>query len=206
MSTLLSDLQSGPTDTDLVNQIMREMNGDGGAGGGGNMGAPPPPSPAHLPPNPGMIPAPSSNTAVAGHVMDNGPATAHMIGNSQPTPADFAAAMHGMNVATAYQPAGPPAAAAQQQQAALYAAAMAAAANKNSWSKKVAEEFKLPIVVAIIVFAFSLPVVNFLFAHYLPSMVLPTGQLTTIGLLIKSGAAGALFWILQRVIIPLLSI
>ena len=58
----------------------------------------------------------------------------------------------------------------------------------------------------MIVFVFSLPVVNFLFAHYIPSMVMPTGQLTTLGLLVKSMAAGSAFWMLQRVVVPLLSL
>ena len=55
-------------------------------------------------------------------------------------------------------------------------------------------------------FVFSLPVVNFLFAHYLPRMVKPTGELTIAGLLIKSFAAGTAFWVLHRVIVPLLSL
>ena len=97
MSTLLSDLDSSPGsggDGDLVDQIIKEMNG---GPQGANMFTPPqpPPSPAMMPSNPGMMPVQMSNTALSSHHMDNGPATAHMIGGAQPTPADFAAAMHG---------------------------------------------------------------------------------------------------------------
>ena len=55
-------------------------------------------------------------------------------------------------------------------------------------------------------FVFSLPLINILFAHYLPRMVLPTGQLTSLGLLMKAGAAGGAFWLLQRVIVPLFNL
>ena len=37
-------------------------------------------------------------------------------------------------------------------------------------------------------------------------MIRPTGQLTTIGLMIKSVIAGIVFWVLQRIIVPLLSL
>jgi hypothetical protein len=77
---------------------------------------------------------------------------------------------------------------------------------KKSFFTKVVEEFKGSLLVALLVFVFSLPVVNFLFAHYLPAMVKPTGELTPIGLAIKALSAGAAFWVLQRVIVPLLTL
>lgn len=199
MSTLLSDLEtsSGPAkDGDLVDQIIKEMNGGGGGPQGANMfvAPPPPPSPAMMPSNPGMMPVQMSNTALSSHHMDNAPATAHMIGGSQPTPADFAAAMHGgaplnqdMNATPAYEH-------------------QVIRSSKRSMLQRVGEEFKIPMLVALLVFVFSLPVVNFLFAHYLPYLVLPTGQLKTLGLVIKSLAAGVMFWILQRIIVPLFSL
>jgi len=180
MSTLLSDLESAPSlaDGDFVQNILSEMNG-GGA----------PPRQA------GMINAPSSNTDVAPRVMDNAPATAHVIGNSHPTPADFANMVQAANSdgssAAAFNTPAPQ--------------APRPAPAKKSWTSRILDEFKLPLFVTVIVFVFSLPVVNFLFAHYVPSMVKATGQLTTIGLLVKSAAAGATFWVLQRVIVPLLS-
>ena len=181
MSTLLSDLDSAPplADGDFVQNILSEMNG-GGA---------PPPRQA------GTIDSPSSNTAMAPRVMDSAPATAHVIGNSHPTPADFAnmvqaANSDGSSAAAFNTPAPPPS---------------RPTPAKKSWTSRILDEFKLPLFVTVIVFVFSLPVVNFLFAHYIPSMVKATGQLTTIGLLVKSAAAGATFWVLQRVIVPLLS-
>jgi len=188
MSTLLSDLDSSPPgpskDGDLVDQILKEMNG--------------PPLPA----SPAMIPAQMPNTAVNSYSMGTNPATAHVIGGAHPTPADFAAAMH-----SAPQQAGqanfaggnpyvegPPPVVQQYRPP------------KKSYLQRFGDEFKVPLLVSIIVFIFSLPVINVLFAHYIPSMMMSTGQLTTIGLLIKSIIAGAFFWFLQRVIVPLLAI
>lgn len=194
MSTLLSELDSSPPkDGDLVDQILKEMNG-----GQGNSFQHQQPSPAMMmPANPGMPPVQMSNTALSSHVMDNGPATAHMIGGSQPTPADFAMAMHGVPVAQP-QASNPPV-----QRQADYAQYRP---SKRSLIQRFGEEFKIPILVALLVFVFSLPVVNFLFAHYLPSLVLPTGQLKMLGLAIKSAGAGVLFWFLQRIIVPLFSL
>jgi hypothetical protein len=193
MSTLLSDLDSSPGsggDGDLVDQIIKEMNG---SGGGANMFTPPqpPPSPAMMPSNPGMMPVQTSNTALSSHHMDNAPATAHMIGGAQPTPADFAAAMHG----------GPMI----QEPAPAYERPVVRS-SKRSMMQLVGEEFKIPLLVALIVFVFSLPVVNFLFSHYFPYLVMPTGQLKTLGLGAKSLVAGVVFWVLQRIIVPLFSL
>jgi len=188
MSTLLSELDSSPSnDGDLVNTILNEMNGNGSVL--------PPPTPAQMvPPNQGMISAQMSNTGVGQRMMDNAPATAHIIGGAQPTAADFASAMqhNGSTYASVPQQ--------QQQQQPVFRPA------KRSLMQRFTEEFKTPLLVAVLVFVFSLPVVNFLFAHYIPSMVLPTGQLTTIGLVIKCLGAGATFWVLQRIIVPFLSL
>lgn len=191
MSTLLSDLEGSPSkDGDLVDQILKEMNTG--------------PSPASSM-QAGQLP----NTAMVERMMDASPATAHMIGNSQPTPGDFAAAIHGAHGQGQGQGHQPQAAG----QGDTYAAAPTQQAppvyyapSKRTLMQRFGEEFKIPILVAVLVFVFSLPVVNFLFAHYLPSMVLATGQLTVIGMLIKSLAAGVFFWILQRVIVPLFSL
>jgi hypothetical protein len=189
MSTLLTDLDSSPPkDGDLVDQILKEMNTG--------------PSPASS-----MQAGQMSNTAVSAHMMDVGPPTAHVIGSSHPTPGDFAAAIHGGGGGgqplAAQQGQMYASAPVQQQQAPTPAYYMP---SKRTLLQRFGEEFKIPILVSVLVFVFSLPVVNFLFGHYLPSMVLSTGQLTTIGLLIKSGAAGVSFWVLQRVIVPLFSL
>ncbi len=199
MSTLLSDLEgAGPApggDGDLVNQIMREMNMSSGAQGPPPPmpGAPPPPTPANLPP---MMAVPSNPTAVNQHVMATNPQTAHMINGVAPTGADFAASMHGGVPTAQPQMLNAP----QQQHA-----AKPYEYPRRGMRQRLTEEIKYPTLVALIVFVFSLPVVNFLFAHYLPRVVLPTGQLTLVGLVIKSAAAGAAFWLMQRVIVPLFS-
>jgi hypothetical protein len=183
MSTLLSELDSAPAlgDGDFVQNILNEMNGS----------APPPRQ---------VINAPSSNTEMAPRVMDSAPATAHVIGNSHPTPGDFAQMMNTSNVQAANS------ANSVAEFSTPQVAAPRPAPAKKTWLSRIMDEFRLPFFVTILVFVFSLPVVNFLFAHYIPSMVMPTGQLTTLGLLVKSTAAGAAFWMLQRVIVPLLSL
>ncbi len=76
---------------------------------------------------------------------------------------------------------------------------------KNIYAR-IADELKTPILVSILVFVFSLPFLNILLSHYAPMLLKPTGDLTSVGLLLKSLAAGAAFWVLQRVIAPLVSL
>jgi hypothetical protein len=198
MSTLLSELDSAPAqgDGDFVQNILNEMNG-----GAGPSNAPVQPPPAVGGFNQGVVSAPNPNS-IAPRQMDSAPATAHMIGNSQPTPADFANMMNTKGPAAASQGGDEWGAAYQPQQR----AAAPPPAPKRSWLARSLDEFRVAFFVSILVFVFSLPVVNFLFAHYIPSMVKPTGELTIVGLLVKSFAAGGAFWILQRVIVPLLSL
>ncbi len=196
MSTLLSDLDSaGPAaggDGDLVNLIMREMNMSAGAQGPPPPmpGAPPPPTPGNLPP---MMNVASNPTAVNQHVMATNPQLSHVINGAMPTSADFPAGIQGgVPLAQPQALAAPPAPKPYEYP-------------RRSMRQRLTEEIKLPILVALLVFVFSLPVVNILFARYLPRMVLPTGQLTTIGLVLKALAAGSVFWLMQRVIVPLFS-
>lgn len=201
MSTLISDLESTPsvTDGDFVQNILNEMNGSGG-------GTPVQLPPAIGGPAQGVISAPNPNTFVQ-RAMDSAPQTAHMIGNSQPTAADFAQVMAGAGALGSQNPAvlaqdfggGAPVLQDPKPRAAPYIP-------RKSWWSRILDELRAPVGVAVLVFLFSLPVVNFLFAHYIPWMVKPTGELTMIGLLIKSGAAGFSYWILQRVVVPLLSL
>lgn len=127
--------------------------------------------------------------------MATNPATAHVIGGAHPTPADFAAAMHGVPQSSSMYAEAPPALAQQQPPPPR--------PYRKSYTQRLGDEFKIPIMVAILFFVFSLPVVNLLFAHYVPWTVMSTGQLTTIGLAAKSLGAAAAFWILQRVVVPL---
>jgi hypothetical protein len=77
--------------------------------------------------------------------------------------------------------------------------------SKNMYSKLL-DEMKVPFVVAILFFLFSLPPIRVLLSHYIPSMIKQTGELQTTGLLAVSGVVGVTFWLLQRVIAPLLSL
>ena len=187
MSTLLSDLDSAPGgDGDFVQSILNEMNGGTPAVGATNQV---------------MINSPNPNT-VAPHTMDSGPVTSHMIGNSHPTPADFTQMMNTQPVVAAPQGNGSMGGASFTPQQPAYVPPPPA---KRSWISRSIDEFRVAFFVAILFFFFSLPVVNFLFAHYVPSMVKTTGELTWLGLILKSLMAGAAFWLLQRVIVPLLS-
>ena len=191
MSTLLSDLDGAPAagDGDFVQNILNEMNGGAPAVGATNQG---------------VISAPNPNT-VAPHTMDSAPITSHMIGNSHPTPADFTQMMNSQQPVAAPQGNGPMAMASGAPYAPQQPAYVPPPPAKRSWLLRTADDFRMAFFVAILFFFFSLPVVNFLFAHYIPSMVKTTGELTWIGLLIKCLMAGGAFWLLQRVIVPLLS-
>lgn len=204
--TLLSDLNEGGGgggDGDLVRKIFAEMNTGGqsnplmpsGAGGSGS-----------------MIMAPNPNTTQQ-MTMDNLPATSHIIGRDHPTPGDFAAAMHGVSrteVAGMVPPPMPANGMMPQGQYAPYMQpqpqmTMPQIPQKNMYAR-IAEELKTPLLVSILVFVFSLPFLNILLSHYAPMLLKPTGDLTSVGLLLKAVTVGAVFWILQRVIAPLVSL
>ena len=110
MSTLLTDLDSSPPvsskDGDLVDQILKEMNG---------------------PP----LPSSPANTAVNSYTMAINPTTAHVIGGAHPTPADFAAAMHGVPHSSSMYAEAP----------ALPASAVAHRPYKKSFLQRLGDEF-----------------------------------------------------------------
>jgi hypothetical protein len=191
--TLLSDLQQSgsPGDDDLVKQIFKDMNQPVSTGS--------------------MVNSPNPNT-YAPIAMDPNPATSHVIGRDHPTPADFAAAMHGVRDNAGGMPNMMPPPQGQfmpqaqgQWQGQGQQQQLSEGTKRNIYSR-VADEVKTPILVTLLVFIFSIPVVNVLFSHYIPSLVKPTGDLTTVGVLVKSVLAGATFWILQRVVAPLISL
>jgi hypothetical protein len=200
--TLLSELDAkGPTstqDNDLVERILMDMNSSGGNGNSvqtapRGMAAPPPPLPANLPP--GVQPGTSFPQA-----SDPMTAQAHVIGRDHPTPGDFAAAMYGMN----NRPAETQMYAGKQGQGQGDMGDDEYEEPKKNWYARILQEMKTPLVVALLFFVLSLPAVNLLVAHYVPSLILPTGSLTMVGLGAKALLAGATFWILVRVITPLL--
>lgn len=209
--TLLSDLtgDAGATgnggDNDLVKKIFADMN----MGGNSN-----PIMPSGMGGSGSMIMAPNPNT-VQPMVMDTMPATSHIIGKDHPTPGDFAAAMHGVPRTEMGGMVPPPMPANGMMPQGAYAPYMGQnqqpmmmmpqIPQKNIYAR-IADELKTPILVSIIVFVMSLPFLNILFSHYAPMLLKPTGDLTSIGLLVKAVVAGGAFWVLQRVIAPLVSL
>lgn len=198
--TLLSDLDgSAPaSDGDLVQKILSDMNVSSPPPGAAPGGRPiPPPMPTQAP----MQMQPMAGT-MAPLTMDNQIPTSHMIGNEHPTNADFAAAMVGMGHARqsehilmaghAGQPLPVP-------------GTVAPAPSKNLYGRAV-DEIKIPFVVAMLFFIFSLPPIRVLVAHYVPSMIKATGEFHIGGLLLVSMFVGAVFWLLHRVVAPLLSL
>jgi hypothetical protein len=75
----------------------------------------------------------------------------------------------------------------------------------KGWFSDYMNQLRQPLLVAILVFVFSLPVVNVLLGHYMPSLLRASGDLTTIGLLVKSLGAGAAFWCILHILVPLVS-
>ena len=204
--TLLSDLDSSPSNDDnAVQRILNEMNG--------NAMAPPsmpqqqmqaPQVQSRQPQAPvQVINSPNPNSTLQ-HSMDNMPPTAHMIGMEHPTNADFAAMMNQRPVNQYGSPNQWNMYNQQQQQ--QYPQQMPNYYGYNkSWTTDIIKESKIPVFVALLFFFFSLPIVNVMVSHYFPYFVKGTGELTTSGLFIKSILAGVSFWILHRIIAPLLT-
>lgn len=194
--TLLGDLDSkapvfSNKDDDLVNKILADMNIPSSSNP--VMNAPPPPS-GH---GNRMIQSPNPNST---YPMSSDPstATAHMIGKDYPSPADFANLMH----APSYNHGG--------QQYASFAPQMATqpptlieTAKGNIYSDIIAQ-VKQPLIVAIIILIVSLPAINVLIGHYLPSLLRLSGELTTVGMVVKSLVGGFLFWFIQKILVPLM--
>jgi hypothetical protein len=166
--TLLTDLD-GKTpvfskDDDLVNKILADMN------------IPSQSNPVMTPSGNGRVinsPNPNSTYPMG---IDPGTATAHMIGKDYPTSADFANLMHssqfsgGSSFASVSQPTLQP---------------TLIETKKGNMYSDIISQIKQPLIVAIIVFIVSLPIINVLVGHYFPSLLRIGGDLTTAGLLVK---------------------
>jgi hypothetical protein len=191
--TLISDLSDRSpvsNDDDLVNKILADMNIPSQSNTA--MNAPPPAS------NGRVINSPNPNTTYP-TAIDPGTATAHLIGKDYPTAADFANLMHapsyshgGSQFASVMSP--------QVQQPVLISDI------KGNMYTDILVQIKQPLLVAIIVFLVSLPVINVLMGHYLPTLLRAGGDLTTAGMLVKSLFAGFLFWFIQKVLVPLMAV
>jgi len=214
--TLLADLEPNGGDGDLVQKILSDMNIPTASARPA-----PPPLPAQTPVYQQQMASSTSQIA-----MDSRIPTSHVIGNEHPTPAEFASAMGPMGTMSQGQgqmqmqgmqaPMGGmqghmghmggmqgmqgPMGGMQMQQNPVYEAP-----SKNIYSR-ILDEAKVPLVVAIIFFVFSLPPIRVLLAHYVPTLIKQTGEFQVTGLLTVSLMAGATFWMLQRVIAPLLSL
>ena len=186
--TLLTDL-NGKTpvfnkDDDLVNKILADMN------------IPSQSNPVMTPSGNGRIinsPNPNSTYPAA---IDPGTATAHMIGKDYPTSADFANLMHSPQ----FSHGGSSFASVQPlpQQPTLIEP------TKGNMYSNIISQVKQPFLVAIIVFLVSLPIINVLIGHYVPSLLRIGGDLTTAGLVVKSLIGGFIFWFIQKILVPLM--
>lgn len=179
--TLLTDLD-GKTpvfnkDDDLVNKILADMN------------IPSQSNPVMTPSGNGrIINSPNPNSTYPS--IDPGTATAHMIGKNYPSPSDFANMMYSpqMSYASVQQPV---------QQPTLIE-------TKSNMYSNIISQIKQPLLVAIIVFIISLPIINVLIGHYIPYLLRIGGDLTTAGLIVKSLFGGFLFWFIQKILVPLM--
>jgi hypothetical protein len=183
--TLLSELDGArPSDGDLVDSILSDLNQS-------NQGNMPPQMGVR-----GQIQNVQQLQSSFPTATDPAVPTAHLIGHDHPTPADFQRMM-----ATAQGPAPFNTPVPQmQQQAQKYQEP------EKNWQGQWIDELKQPILVAIIVFIITLPAIHLLVSHYVPSLLNPGGNFTTMGNLARAGSAGLLYWVLHRVVAPLLSI
>jgi len=198
--TLLTDLDSKAPiagDGDLVNMIYQDMNqGDmrsgipSGAAPGGVQGP--------------MMPMPPPQQSNQHYQMDSVPPTAHIIGGQHPTAADFANMVQSSG-STMHASAGwaGPSMGQQNAQLAAQIAAMQSSQGK-AWSNYIADELRMPILIAILVFVVNLPFLSVLVAHYAPWMLKSSGDMNLYGQISKALLVGALFLGANRVILPLL--
>jgi len=190
--TMLSDLGQGTPDNsdgDFVQRILADLNTSESASNPVMNNMPPPAG------NGRVINSPNPNTTYP-LAMDPATATAHMIGKDFPTAGDFSTMMN--------QSSGAPYQQGQQQQQ-HQAPILTQLSSGKGYVNDLIHQMRQPLLVAIIFFIVSLPVINVLIGHYLPSMLRAGGDLTTVGLLVKSLGAGAAYWVILNVLVPLVS-
>lgn len=199
--TLLSDLDGKAPiagDGDLVNMIYQDMNqGErpgmpSGAAPGGVQGP--------------MMPMPPPQQSNQHYQMDSVPPTAHIIGGQHPTAADFANMVQGsgMHASAGWSGSGSGSNQQNAQLAAQIAAMQSSSYQGKAWSNYIADEIRIPILIAILVFAVNLPFLSVLVAHYAPWMLKSSGDMNLYGQISKALLVGVLFWSSNRVILPLL--
>ena len=191
--TLLSDLEGvKPTDRDLVDSILSEMNTTSSNNPIVSTG------PAARVPMQPVAPVPSTYPNAA----DPAVPTAHLIGRDHPTEADFQRMMMAAQGPLPFNAMAP-----QMQQPIPHQPQQVVYEEpKKNWQGQWIDELKLPIFVALVVFIMTLPAVNLLVSHYAPQLLRPGGDFNTMGMLARAAVAGLLFWIMQRVVAPLVSL
>ena len=196
--TLLTDLDNkspvfSNKDDDLVNKILADMNIPSQSNP--IMNSPPPSG------NGRVINSPNPNSTYP-VAMDPGTATAHLIGKDYPTASDFANLMHSPQFSHGGSQFAP---VPQQQQVMIQQPTLIDTAKGNIYSN-IISQVKQPLLVAIIIFIVSLPVINVLIGHYIPSLLRIGGDLTTAGMAAKALIGGFLFWFIQKVLVPLMAV
>lgn len=194
--TLLSSLDgmARPSDGDLVDSILADMNQSSGSNP--IISNAPPPVGVRMPMQ--QVPPMSGNFPTA---TDPAVPTAHMIGRDHPTEADFQRMMMAAQGPLPFNSIPPQ----MQPQQPLVSTEVYVEPKKNTQGQ-IIDELKQPIIVAMIVFIMTLPAINLLVSHYAPQFLRPGGDFTTMGSVARALVGGALFWVLQRVIAPLLSL
>jgi len=182
MSTSLEDLGSAPgpvADEERVRRIMAEMNA------GDSVQAPP--GQAAMP---RVISEPPVSTSTGQLRMDPGTARANIIGNSQPSMADFhsmfAQASPGMS--PFHGPAASP------------GPVLPPPSKSVHWKTMLMQQLRAPIAVAIITFLLNLPVVTATLSRYAAWMYLSSGEISVGGLVVKSLLAASLFVLVQGIL------
>jgi hypothetical protein len=130
-----------------------------------------------------IITEPPNSVSTGTLRMDPGTARANVIGNSTPTMADFHAMFQQMSPGTMQQAPAP-----QAQPKA-----------DPSWRDYAYQILRAPIAVAVIVFFLNLPITTGMMSKYASWMYLSTGEISVVGLLVKSLLAGSLFALYQGI-------
>ena len=202
--TLLSDLDGKAPiagDGDLVNMIYQDMN----SGSDMRPGMPSAAAPGGV--QGPMMPMPPPQQSNQHYQMDSGPPTAHIIGGQHPTSADFATMLQSSapGFASAGWGSGHDSSQMQAQNAHLAAQISSMQASQGkAWSNYIADEMRIPILIAILVFFINLPFLSVLVAHYAPWMLKSSGDMNLYGQISKALLVGVMFWGANRVILPLL--
>ncbi len=209
MGTPIDKLSEGPmnsSDDDLVKAIFNDVQKPSSMSNpvmsqstGLNMGAPMPPVGARAP----MVV--NNQGQQMPHMPDPMVASAHMIGSAHPTQADFQQMMMASNQYSSYGQGG--FSGAGYGPGAGYGGngpMLPAESPKKNWNAIWVDELRQPFIVMIILFVITLPWFHLLVSHYAPQFLKPTGEFTTLGLVVRAALGGALFWFLQRIVAPLI--